>query len=240
MAGIITLSNGQQFMLLSYDGKLAYKYGLEKSSLTQLANPPSLPTPPDSLTIDKIFASRFITAGPDSKLSYVQENSWYYYLTRITLRKLEIQIHASSERLNDENWHTLIETMSDTEKPHLQDFLQCITSGISEFETQLQSCWERLGSAMDINLDNVTVGCLDELVEYLWIKFFWIRHDLLRIALTMVLCFESEAKESSALTEFPMVAETFVRDGQSWFGSLCGCYDSCFEYAPKSWLLVWA
>ncbi|KAJ6110592.1 hypothetical protein N7486_002827 [Penicillium sp. IBT 16267x] len=218
MDGSVDLTdNGEEFepseqrlywSCLKSEIELAHEYSLEESSLTQIAKPPSLPTPPDSLTVDNIFTSRFIAEVPNTTISHIQEKSWYYYLTEITLRKLEIQIHAPFERLHDETWHLPIERMSDAEKIHLQDFLQCITSGILEFETQLQSCWERLGSAMDINLDNITVGCPDELAEYLRIKFFWIKHDLLRIALTIVLYFESGLDGSSALTEFPILAET--------------------------------
>lgn len=188
--------------------ELAHEYGLEKSCLTQIASPPSLPTPPSSLDVNTAFTPRFIEANSDPTFTHVQERSWYYYLTEITLRKLEIQIHASFERLHDENWHSPIGSMSESEKVHLQGFLTCITSGILEFETQLQSCWERLGSAMEITLDNVIVGCPDELAEYLRIKFFWIKHDLLRIALTMVLYFGTGVDEMSALTEFPILAET--------------------------------
>ncbi|KAJ5088463.1 hypothetical protein N7456_012079 [Penicillium angulare] len=199
---------------LKSETELAHEYGLETSTIGQLTDPPSLPTPPDPLTVENILTSMFITTPSDTTaLAEVQEKSWYYYLTEITLRKLEIQIHASFERLHDEEWPLPIETMSPVEKTRLQDFLQCIISGITEFETQLRSCWERLGSAMDIDLNDVTIGCPDELAEYLRIKFYWIKHDLLRIALTIILYFESTSAstlsrgESSLSTEFPSLSE---------------------------------
>ncbi|KAJ5637956.1 hypothetical protein N7490_007835 [Penicillium lividum] len=193
---------------LKSETELAHEYGLEQSILTHFSDPPLLPTPPNPLTADNIFISGYVTPSYTCTApNNIEEKSWYYYLTEISLRKLEIQIHASFERLQDENWHLPIEKMSSLQKTHLQDFLQCIINGISEFETQLQSCWERLSLAMDINLDHVTIGCSDELAEYLRIKLFWIKHDLLRIALTMVLYFESEFVGSSLASAFPALAE---------------------------------
>lgn len=208
---IIELSSVSKMLTYRSTSELAHEYGLDISPLAQLADPPSLPTPPNPLTNDGILTSKLVIPLANPALVKIQEKSWYYYLTEISLRKLEIQIHASFERLQDEIWPLPVVMRNEEEKVSLRDFLDCIVSGISEFETQLQSCWDRLSSAMDIELEDVKTGCPDELCEYLRIKFFWIKHDLLRIALNIILHLQANNSQWVLASEFPGLNQTLVR-----------------------------
>ncbi|PYI11619.1 hypothetical protein BO78DRAFT_466203 [Aspergillus sclerotiicarbonarius CBS 121057] len=191
--------------------ELAHEYGLKLSPLAQLENPPLLPSPPNLMTTDGNLGSNSIFLHRKDSLADLQERSWYYYLTEITLRKLEMQIHDSFERLQDENLSQFSGETSQDESSCLKDFLQCIVTAIAEFERQLQSCWDQLSSAVDIDLDDVTTGCVDELCEYLRIKYLWIKHDLLRISLTLVLNLDIYKTRMVVANDISGLAETLIR-----------------------------
>lgn len=153
--------------------ELSDEFGLAISPLLQVEYPYLLPSPPPVEDSWSGSQTRQSTASTETR-----ERSWYYYLTEITLRKLEIQAHRSFARLEDEEW---------PENAHeLEDLFTCVMNGIDEFEEQLTGIWRSLHESMHFELHS-TVPCPDELREYLRIKMTWIQHDLCRIPLNLLL-----------------------------------------------------
>lgn len=157
---------------------------METSGLNLIAYSTSLPTPPNSYTsainqpsmardMNQEDASRpFLSPEP------YEDQSWYYYLTEIMLRKLEMRIDIFFQDKRREAYRRAGEPAD--------AFFQSLVYALQEFDYQLTLYYESLPPVMQFPLDDST-PCSDELRHYLRWRLLSVRHDIAMPAIYILL-----------------------------------------------------
>lgn len=139
---------------------------METSGLNLLAYSTTLPTPPSG------FASEPRNISPNSPLNRsrpLEDESWYYYLTEIMLRKLQMRIDIFFQNKRREAYQRAGESA--------ELFFQGMVEALKEFDFQLKSYYETLPPFMFFSLDDLT-PCSDGLRHFLRWRVFCVNHDI--------------------------------------------------------------
>ncbi|KAH6689492.1 hypothetical protein F5X68DRAFT_260171 [Plectosphaerella plurivora] len=148
--------------------ELACEFGMETAGLNIIAYSTSFPTPPNgqtSLNHGSPSVAR-ATATLDGQVPGLptaphepyDDRSWYFFLTDIMLRKLEMRIDIYMQEKRREAYRRA------GDSPEL--FFQSLLRALREFDYQATSYYESLPEAMQFPLDS-SVPCQDELRQYL-------------------------------------------------------------------------
>jgi hypothetical protein len=139
---------------------------METSGLNVIAYSTSLPTPPSG----QPYATE--QAGEQSRetaYSIQDERSWYFFLTHIMLRKLEMRIDNYTQAKRREAYRRA------GEPP--EAFYRSLHEANAEFDYQLSCYYESLPPVMQFPLDDLS-PCADELRQYLRWRVSSVRHDI--------------------------------------------------------------
>lgn len=157
---------------------------METSGLNLMAYTTTLPTPPNGYASDVNQTIPTTTTSlqdtPDSispSIPY-DDRSWYYYLTEIMLRKLEMRIDIFFQDKRKEAYRRASEPAS--------SFFQTLVQALLEFDYQLRLYYKSLPPVMQFPLEDLT-PCPDELRQYLRLRLFSVRHDITLPALYILL-----------------------------------------------------
>jgi hypothetical protein len=156
---------------------------METSGLNLLAYSTTLPTPPNGYASDIASSSAdglplSSTGGDLIPPAPYEDRSWYYYLTEIMLRKLEMRIDIFCQEKRKEAYRR------SGEAP--ESFFQSMLQALQEFDYQLTLYYESLPPVMKFPLEDLE-PCFDELRHYLRWRFFSVRHDITITALYILI-----------------------------------------------------
>jgi hypothetical protein len=156
---------------------------METSGLNLIAYSTSLPTPPNGYAsdINQPFAVEALGEAGSPHFSVprdYEDQSWYYYLTEIMLRKLEMRIDIFFQDKRREAYRRAGESA--------ELFFRSVVQALQEFDYQLTRYYESLPPVMQFPLDDLT-PCSDELRHYLRWRLFSVRHDITLPALYILL-----------------------------------------------------
>ena len=157
---------------------------METSGLNIIANSTSLPTPPNGYAGDMNTAqsheatrSDGIALFPVSHEPY-EDQSWYFFLTEIMLRKLEMRI---DNHFQDKRREAYRNSGSSAEV-----FFQSLVEALQEFRYQISSYYESLPPMMRFPLNDLS-PCEDELRHCLRWRLYSVKHDVCLPALYILL-----------------------------------------------------
>nr|GFC29707.1 hypothetical protein [Tanacetum cinerariifolium] len=187
-----------------------------------LEYPYPLPNPPSRLGDS---SNAFLTAYSPQIDTNLEGQSWYYYLTEISLRKLELEINDYFLRQSQE--HT-------QQPPQRLGLLRSINNAVMGFDKRLFAYWQNIPPSLSFSLEDIR-PCKTELEQYLRMKMMWIRHDLCRISLYMILhhdlsqsaqlhtSFTNMAKKGLSIAlQFMNISVNSHRNHGTWFGFRLG------------------
>lgn len=164
--------------LLMYHSEIACEFGMETSGLNLLAYSTTLPTPPNGPQPNV----QEVNHPPNSQFSTIpthkEYDSWYYYLTEIMLRKLEMRIDIFYQDKRREAYRRAGEPAA--------SFFGSMVEALQEFDYQLTRYYETLPPAMQLSLDDLA-PCLDELRQLLRWRLLCVKHDITIPALYVIL-----------------------------------------------------
>lgn len=161
---------------------------METAGLNIIAYSTSFPTPPNGQTTlnhgsPSVARATATLEGqvpglPTAPHEPYDDRSWYFFLTDIMLRKLEMRIDIYMQEKRREAYRRA------GDSPEL--FFQSLLRALREFDYQATSYYESLPEAMQFPLDS-SVPCQDELRQYLRWRLCSARHDISLPALYILL-----------------------------------------------------
>ncbi|KAF5627224.1 uncharacterized protein FTJAE_9309 [Fusarium tjaetaba] len=170
MAGMYYISRSMESRLywssFMAEREVACEFGMETSGLNVIAYLTSLPSPPSGQVYTTGQAGE---ASQDTAPTIQDERSWYFFLTHIMLRKVEVRIDTYTQAKRREAYRRA------GEPP--EDFFRGLYEANFEFDYQLIRYYESLPPSLRFSLDDTT-PCADELCHYLKWRVHDVRHDI--------------------------------------------------------------
>ncbi|CZT00485.1 uncharacterized protein RCO7_02976 [Rhynchosporium graminicola] len=146
--------------------EVACEFGMETSGLNLLAYSTTLPTPPNGVASE----SREISQNsPLNRPRPLEDESWYYYLTEIMLRKLQMRIDIFFQNKRREAYQRAGDSA--------EKFFHGMVEALKEFDFQLKSYYETLPPFMFFSLEDLT-PCSDGLRHFLRWRLLCVNHDI--------------------------------------------------------------
>ncbi|KAI9172731.1 hypothetical protein HJFPF1_02244 [Paramyrothecium foliicola] len=170
--------------------EVACEFGMETYSLNVIAYSTSLPTPPNGYAhgmqqaslspeaADEMGWGRSVSTPAAARCETYEDESWYFFLTDIVLRKLEMRIDTYSQDKRREAYRRAGTSP--------EGFFGSLLEALQEFDYQLTCYYKSLPPAMRFPLDDMTL-CPNELRQYLRWRFLSVRHDICLPALYILI-----------------------------------------------------
>ncbi|KAL3496924.1 hypothetical protein BJX62DRAFT_232120 [Aspergillus germanicus] len=203
--------------------EVACEFGMETAGLNTIAYSTSLPTPPNgyardlahTTTTHPIDLARQENSLPSYPVPHViqEDQSWYFFLTDIMLRKLEMRIDIFMQGKRREAYRSSSSSSGNPESD-LIPFFASLVSAMQEFNYQLTCYYDSLPASMRFSLDDLT-PCTDELRQYLRWRLYSARHDICLPALYVLLHRDDVSAWPRSLVEdlFALANSCLVLDG---------------------------
>lgn len=157
------------------NSEIACEFGMETSGLNQLAYSTTLPSPPNSY-VSEMNSVTSIT--PSNHVEPTEDESWYFYLTELMLRKLQMRIDIFSQDKRREAYRRAHEPAN--------LFFGRMVEALNEFDFQLTRYYETLPPVMQFSLSDLN-PCANELRQFLRFRVICVKHDITFPALYVLL-----------------------------------------------------
>ncbi|KAF5241038.1 hypothetical protein FANTH_9255 [Fusarium anthophilum] len=179
--------------------EVACEFGMETSGLNVIAYLTSLPSPPSGQVYTTGQAGE---ASQETAYTIQDERSWYFFLTHIMLRKVEVRIDTFTQAKRREAYRRA------GEPP--EDFFRGLYEANSEFDYQLIRYYESLPPTLRFSLEDTT-PCADELCDYLKWRVSDVRHDICEPSFYALLSCDVSHWSSKLVDGLIMHANTMLR-----------------------------
>jgi hypothetical protein len=177
--------------------EVACEFGMETHGLNVIAYLTSLPTPPNVRPSDGSGEPTLSTPH-----GVQDDRSWYFFLTHIMLRKLEMRIDNYTQAKQREAYRRASDTP--------EAFYHSLYEANTEFDYQLTCYYESLPPTMQFPLDELT-ACPDELRQYLKWRVISVRHDICMSAFYALLNYNVTHWSATLVEGLISTANTLLR-----------------------------
>ncbi|KAH8172224.1 hypothetical protein LIA77_08992 [Sarocladium implicatum] len=196
--------------------EVACEFGMETTGLNVIAYSTSLPTPPIGYSNDSYGEQAQTMFHGDQ-----DERSWYFFLTHIMLRKMEMRIDNYTQAKQREAYRRA------NDPP--EAFYRSLYEANAEFDYQLTCYYSSLPPILQFPLDDLT-PCSDELCQYLRWRVLSVRRDICQPSLFTLLHVDvsqwSRALVAGLISHANILLKTDIaflwaagsthRDGNTW------------------------
>jgi hypothetical protein len=170
---------------------------METNGINVIASLTSLPTPPSGHDAAQPGESHHANSE-----DIQDEKSWYFFLTHIMLRKLEMRLDTYTQAKRREAYRRAGEAP--------EAFYRSLYEANAEFDYQLTRYYESLPPIMQFSMEDLS-PCPDELRQYLRWRVFSIRHDICESAFYALLHYNVSSWPRSLIDGLISQANTMLR-----------------------------